>query len=305
MEIILRILILAFIAIATIFGLRKGNSANSIHKNSLSAMVKDRASLLSLIALLFTFVSNILWFIYYDRDYLGYGYLYGPYYLNFRFDLYSVIGFLFEIAPIVLLCLYFFIKHNNTNAYRLVILATISNVLKVFLGFVLYGFTPIDELIAGIVLHFDVASLHYKVHMVLDILTHFYNIAIFITAILAFIGKTKNKFFAIMQILCFAFSILLLIDFCFTETEYYVQYQRYLYLLTLPCGHIGDALFFVVLWLVAKNNELPKYFDKKISKNLTTITPEMQLTALKEKFELGIITEEEYKTQRMEILAKL
>ena len=304
MEIILRILILAFIAIATIFGLRKGNSANSIHKNSLSAMVKDRASLLSLIALLFTFVSSILWFIYYDCDYLGYGYLYGPYYLNFRFDLYSVIGFLFEIAPIVLLCLYFFTEQNNKNAHKLVVLAMVSlvslNLLFIFSNFEWY-FENIISLPRDILCLVTSPSL-YDIYQIFSTLS---TTAILVATILAFFGKTKTKIFTILLSICFTSELLWLIWFLVEDVTFHVKTQCYLYLLTFPCDHIGDALFFVVLWLVAKNNELPKYFDKKISKNPTTITPEMQLTALKEKFELGIITEEEYKTQRMEILAKL
>lgn len=284
---ILQIPILVFITIATIFSLRKGSSANSIHKNSLSAMVKDRISLLSLIALLFTFISYTYWFTWFI-----------PYRVNFSFDLYRlIVDLLSDLAPIVLLCLYFFIKHNNTNAYRLVILAMVSFFLIDFQWYL----KKIIRWPSEILWFFEAPSL-YGICQVFNTLSI---IALLITTILAFFGKTKTRIFTILLFINFASQVLWLIRFLVESFTFYVENQRYLELFTIPCGYIGAALFFIVLWLVAKNNELPKYFNKKISKKPTTITPEMQLTALKEKFELGIMTEEEYKTQRMEILAKL
>ena len=69
-------------------------------------------------------------------------------------------------------------------------------------------------------------------------------------------------------------------------------------------GVISAATFNVALLLFGLKNRIPSIlspYPQKIEK----MNPEQMLRLLKDKFDLGIITEEEYQAQRAEIISKL
>lgn len=74
-------------------------------------------------------------------------------------------------------------------------------------------------------------------------------------------------------------------------------------------GHIFMAagtisLYFAILLFCAKN-KIPVLISRKSNKNMDANSPEQTLRSLNYKLEQGMITEEEYQTQRAEIISKL
>ena len=65
---------------------------------------------------------------------------------------------------------------------------------------------------------------------------------------------------------------------------------------------IGGLALFISMIIFTLN---PSGFPEPVKKKGTAITPEQALILLNEKLELGIITEEEYKAQRAEIINNL
>lgn len=69
---------------------------------------------------------------------------------------------------------------------------------------------------------------------------------------------------------------------------------------------IAKSLLHIALFLFALLNKLPPLLRGKEADRITrNLPPEQALALLQEKFELGILTEEEYKRQRAEIIDKL
>lgn len=313
MSSIFQLLIIVAIAVATVFSLRNGSTAPLNCKGVLSTIHKDLVSLLALISLATTFLGELSWFLFYnydwwyDSDYNYYSYLY----FDVRFDLNSILSFLLALAPIVLLCMYFLMKQSNKNAYRLVILAIASKALiaLTFNGnnYLLYGIECIVQAFYYITQIFDIGSFNDIRYCLSDIFEGLAIIATVVVALFAFLGKAKHKMFRYILIVCLTSVVLGLLEFFIGNIPYYMEEELYFCLFTAPCYYIGEALFLVVLWLFVTKNELPRFYNKNglPRNNPKEITPEMQLIALKDKLELGIINEEEYKAQRADIISKL
>ena len=280
--------ILAIIATVSVFSLR-GGKVTPVQRLSTKTVFKDRTAILTIIALAMTFVGNLPSILQYT------------YYLTLRLE--GLIFILLELAPIVLLCLYFFIKSNNKNADRLVILTLASQAL---LGLTYngtnifsWGIKDIVNTPHNIIRFFN----SFYLYTLSDIFSAFSIIAIIAASVLAFIGKSKNLLFKILLGIYAVFPVLNLLIFCIYSISSFINEELYLFLITVPSYNIGAILYTVVLWLVTQKQGISSFsLNSKAPKK---ITPEMQLTSLKEKFELGIITEEEYKAQRMEILNKI
>ena len=84
----------------------------------------------------------------------------------------------------------------------------------------------------------------------------------------------------------------------------FIESGRYLYLLTNPVGIVAEGALYLILLIFVLNNRIPSVISHIVKKE-KKITPEQELRALKDKLELGMITEEEYQTQRAEIISKL
>jgi hypothetical protein len=73
-------------------------------------------------------------------------------------------------------------------------------------------------------------------------------------------------------------------------------------------GIIGTAALYIALLLFGLNNRIPALVSlspEKERQKTEKMTPEQSLRFLKDKLDLGMITEEEYQTQRAEIISKL
>lgn len=97
------------------------------------------------------------------------------------------------------------------------------------------------------------------------------------------------------------FELLPIFDYSIEKSFYIIKY-------TSPFNPIGSGVLCIALLLFGLKNNCPPIvtsshsadYDKK-----ETTNPEHALRRLKEKWELGELTEEEYKAQRAEIISKL
>ena len=74
----------------------------------------------------------------------------------------------------------------------------------------------------------------------------------------------------------------------------------YLCLFTEPLGKIA---LYIALLLFGLNNKIPAILSPSSETEITN--PEQALELLKDKLDLNMITKEEYKTKRAEIISKL
>lgn len=69
---------------------------------------------------------------------------------------------------------------------------------------------------------------------------------------------------------------------------------------------VGDIVFYISLWLFWIKNKKPEVREYSFVRKMSSKNDsEQSLRTLKEKLELGTITEEEYREQRAEIISKL
>ena len=245
-------------------------------------------TILGFISLICTVFSCITYFLYYDYNYVKGG---NSYY-ELAFDFPSIISILFlllDLAPCVLLLLYimkFHGQYKGTVLYPIVcgliagypLLSTIWNVVR---GYSLYW---------------------------LDILI---SLAIIVPFTLLTINATKGLNKKVYTIVATSIGLvlqLLSVISIFNSMYRYIEYEMYLYLFTNPMGIIGTAALYIALLLFGLNNRIPALVSlspEKERQKTEKMTPEQSLRFLKDKLDLGMITEEEYQTQRAEIISKL
>ena len=94
----------------------------------------------------------------------------------------------------------------------------------------------------------------------------------------------------------------------FQSITQYIEDGVYLYLFTWPVGILGAISLHIALFILCFKNRIPTLLpsSSKAEQNVGDgISPEQALRLLKEEFESGTITEEEYQAQRAEIISKL
>ncbi len=247
--------------------------------------LKCKASIiiLSLISLICTVVSCLGYFVYYswhDSDNI-----FGYYKLTVSAP--SVIGLLLlaiELAPCILLVLYLFHFYKKSKAT--VIVPTI------------FG------LIAAVRIYDIFENIIYRYNSIVQVIVDLIIIVLFALAgYSALKGFHKKVFLIIATVVGIVIHLFYLISF-FQMIEWYLASGMSLYLFIQPSAIIGAITLYLALLVFGLNNRIPAIIavsPKKVEK----MNPEMALQILKDNFELGKITEEEYKTKRAEIIEKL
>lgn len=235
--------------------------------------------LLSIIALVCTVLSRISFFINYDFENINGKRVYE---LTFSFpDFVALILLLVSIAPFILFVIYIFRFHNELKATVLIP--------------IILGLLPINFMFGyGRGLSFQIINLLILGACVLAVVS-------------ALKGFNKKLFIIILMSLCLLYNALSIISF-FQELDWYIEKSLYLYVFTLPLNIIGSTLFCISLLLFGVKNKIPsiiKLSPEKEKARAEKMNPEQALKLLKDKFDLGMITEEEYQTQRAEIISKL
>lgn len=84
-----------------------------------------------------------------------------------------------------------------------------------------------------------------------------------------------------------------------------IKEGQYLYIFTYIISPLGTMVFYITLLLFALKNNITAILPINEKKIYEKMNPEQALRVLKDKFDTGVIDEEEYQTQRAEIINKL
>ena len=243
-------------------------------------------TILGFISLICTVFSCITYFLYY-YDVGG-----GNSYYELAFYFPSIIDILFlllDLAPCVLLLLYimkFHGQYKGTVLYPIVCGLIAGNHLL----------STIWDVVSGYGLYWP------------DILI---SLAIIVPFTLLTINATKGLNKKVYTIVATSIGLvlqLLSVITIFNSMDWYIENEMYLYLFTDPMGIIGTAALYIALLLFGLNNRIPALVSlspEKERQKTEKMTPEQSLRFLKDKLDLGMITEEEYQAQRAEIISKL
>ena len=245
---------------------------------------------LSFVSLVFTLIGCLSYFFYYDNNY-SYDYDTYFYELTFRFpDIISLLYLIFKLAPVVLMLLYIMIFHKQ---YKAPILVAVT--------FGLIGLMPLLSILNDILFfgyyHFSVnSSIYLAITVSFALLT-----------VNALKGLNKKIYAFIAVFLGILVSIISLLNSS-NFIEYCVEERLIFYVLVQLSSNIGSIALYVTIFLFALNNRIPAIISLSSDKEkqiMEKMSPEQSLRLLKDKLELGMITEEEYQAQRTEIISKL
>ncbi len=212
------------------------------------------------------------------------------YELTFVFPgLIDVLFLLLGLAPCILFLLYILKFHRQYKgavvypiACGLIAVPPLLSVIRNALG--TYGFYLPDALISlAIIVPFTLLTVNATKGLNKKVYT-----------------IVATSFGLVIQLLS-AISIISIMD-------YYFDSKSYLYLLTTPMSIIGTAALYIALLLFGVNNRIPVLVPmspEKERQKVEKMSPDQSLRFLRDKLELGMITEEEYQVQRAEILSKL
>ncbi|MBE6618599.1 MAG: hypothetical protein E7626_02290 [Ruminococcaceae bacterium] len=259
---------------------------SSLFVNKRNLHAKTPITILTIISLILTVVCYVDVFTYYTYSNDGLRELHFSLFgYNIVDTIFSILSYLLAIAPTIIFAIYIFKFYKQFRA---------ELSIPVVLG--LIAFNPLFVVIRNLVLGYGFSS-------VLDMLVGLLIIVSFTLATISALKGLSKKIYIIVAIACGLLSDLVsFISFIGYTTEY-IENGLYLYLFTLPLELLGSVALYIALLFFCLNNKMPVAIKKE--KNTEKMTPEQSLKYLKEKLDLGMITEEEYQVQRAEIINKL
>ncbi len=265
---------------------------NGINRKSLKC--GPAIQLLSITALICRVLGSVSYF---------FGINYKVYELEFEFPPFpSFMEMLFGLVPYVIFILYIFKYRNKLRANILV---------PIVFGSMAFSYSY------SMLLTYIENRNYYQRHDLEDALfdflgEHIISLLLLISSVLMLIGSLKgfkNKVFTIISMVSFLYPGI-----------WYIFYTYYNLLDGFNWESISEAtvdlsrnilkiaflVFWITLFLFALTNRIPPVISgAKPQNSLGTMSPEQELRILKNKFDCGIITEEEYRAQRAEIIVKL
>lgn len=256
--------------------MKKGNNMHIMKSVSIKNIKKHPSKFLSIMALAFTIFSCISYFFYYTKNEEA------IYVLKFNFPYFArLLTMLIELTPFILFILYQFKFYKALKA---------KCIVPIIFGLLAFKLLPIVFLMIE----------EGGFAVLLAILF----IIAFIAAILGVFTGIKNKLFAIIYMsFCILFYTFQLINISH-DFYFYIKYSMYMYIFTDLLKYLGGVLLCTSFIVFIVKHKIPPIFVKKQKKE-KMIDPEQALKLLKDKLELGIITEEEFQTQRAEIIKRL
>lgn len=239
--------------------------------------------LLSVIALVCMILSSVSYFFYYDYNEINGEWVYK---LTFRFpDFMNLISLLLSRAPFVLFVLYIFKYHNKLKATVLVP--------------IIFGILAFEILLSLLTTLNDMTTAIYAIETLISLFAYI------LALISALKGFNKKIYVIIAMSVCLFMNALGIVG-VFLTMNHYIANSMYLYIFTSLTRIIGDISFYVALLLFALKNKIPAIISVSAKKeSLESMNPKQALRVLKDKLDLGMITEEEYQAQRTEIISKL
>lgn len=177
--------------------------------------------------------------------------------------------------------------------------------------------TGIFSVVAGIIALSDIWGVIYNLTQILIFHSPFNirNVAFFMRSItiavlmilfmvfvrIATKNNTNKYVSAITMLIAIVVEILYFLLYLIPNFEIFIDREMYLYVFTNSISTLGNIVFYISLMLFG----LKYTVSKKIQPQPVNVSPEYSLTLLNEKLNCGLITEEEYKIQRAEIISKL
>jgi uncharacterized membrane protein len=243
---------------------------------------KSQIVILSIVALVFKVLSSISYFATYE------GYWKHECELSFQFpNIIQLFSLVLGVLPYILLVIYVqkFHKEFKATVVIPVIFASIAIV-------------PLLSLISNIINGYGFSGI------IINLITP---ITFSLGTISALKGLSNKTFIVIPTVAGLVLNLLSLIG-TFFNFSYYISYSMFLYIFTVPASIIASSALYVALLIFGLKNRIPTILSvspEEEKKNAEKTTPEQALKILKDKFELGMITEEEYQAQRAEIISKL
>ena len=185
-----------------------------------------------------------------------------------------------KAIPVILLLIYLFVFYSINN----------RNVLL-----------PISFIISSLYALVSIISIDYFnfFGIVTFTLSIFISCGWIISTIGVFSGFSHKLYktgFNVLSILIAALNIVLIVQ-CLIS---WIQYGYDFYSLVLLIDSLAGLVICFGRYLLIKNVEF-----KKVSVQPTKFSPEQALRLLKDKFEVGVISEEDYQKQRKEIIRSL
>ena len=254
-------------------------SMNQVLDKSKTLKCKTPITFFSLISLVCILLSCIRHFVIYTSDYVDDELVYES---IVRFPtLLEILFLLANIVPCILLVLYILKLHKEFKA-------------KIFMPIIFGAFVFSDLLI---VVESIVCQFFYGASY--DIISYIIYSARIITFSLATISALKGfskKLFPVIALCVGLVTEAYYVLNFFDTITWYVEHYMFLYLFTKPMATIGFVSLFIALLLFVLNNKILP---------ILTVSPEQALRLLKDKLDLGMITEEEYQAKRKEIISNL
>lgn len=256
-----------------------------ISQNQRVLKCKNAIITLSLIAIVFAVLNSLVYFVYY-----GEGYWDGRYHSGIQFRTPSTISLIYvilSIAPKVLLPIYasfFFEKRKAT-----------------FMVPVMFGSIAAAALLS-LVNGFMVSYGLNFYNLVINFVTM---ITFTLATVSAFKGLSNKVFIIIPTVLGLACSVVSMIS-VYYSIGFHLENELYVFILTGIAGIIASVTFNIALLLFGVRNKIPIILSKSFEKiDMELMSPEQALRLLQDKLDRGTITEEEYQSQRAEIISKL
>ena len=238
--------------------------------------------ILVIAALVCAFFGNLEYFLYYDWNYGGYE-------LACRFpqptQLFSL---LLNTAPYILLFLQVIAFHRNGKA-------------PILIG-ITFGIIAFSELYYLLVNVSDMIVYGYSYGSEYWLEFFAFGIPSMITFTMAMISAFKGFSNKVFLIIAIAIGIFSEFYYLFNSSEllqWYFLDEMYFYLLTWLAHKVSLLSLYAAIALYGMAN------GSSAKAMVAEPTPEQALSLLNQKLELGVLTEEEYRAQRAEIISKL
>lgn len=249
------------------------NQVEIVKKRSLK--FKKPIIILSVLSLVFTVLGQLRYFIFElwaGED--SYEYIF---YIPADTPLLILVAL--DIALCVLLTLYVlvFYKTFKSPKFMFIFLGLVAS--RELYGICKFGGTVLD-----------------KIMTILIIIT-------FALATIEALKKSSKKVFLIVATIAGLIPESLYLIYYFIDISWYIDTK--LYAFTIPACILGKITFYVALLLFGLQDRNLYISPEKEKKKLERMKPEQALKYLKDKLDLGMITEEEYQAQRADIISKL
>lgn len=243
--------------------------------------------ILSFISLIFSVVSSVEFFAYYEKKYTYYDEYYVLSTLSSPLEVATgLISFILRVVPVVLFIIYILKFFKDSRA---------TIIVPIIFGY--FAFSSLFSIITNIINNsIDIAPL--------SVVLNLFEIGVFLLATYGSLRGFSKKIFIIPILLVVVLDVFGMIGLTYSW-NYIIENELYLYFLMSYGRTIASVTLYFAIFLFAIKNKIPEILSRTFRKAKEITNPEQELRLLQERFDDGTISEGEYKMQRTEIINKL